>query len=155
MKKIILALSLLAATAAPALADDSIALGVRGGAATNHSSHIMELFGDLYLNNLISIGATASYQVIESDNAKSIKRDESMPITALAKLHAPLPFISPYAGLGEAVIFHNKRSATGSPVFLAGLDFKPLPLPLFLNFEYRHQLNGELNILAGGLGVKF
>lgn len=152
MKKIILALVLMSVVASQAFAGDSIAVGVRAGAATSHSSYITEVFGDLYLNRLVSVGGAVAYQMIDRDDAK---RDESLPITVLAKVHAPLPVLSPYAGLGQAVIFHDKKSASGSAVILAGLDFKPLPMPLFINLEYRHQFNGELNIVAGGVGVKF
>lgn len=155
MKKIILLISILLASVSTATAGDSVSAGIRAGAATNHSSYVTEVFGDLYLNNLISVGATVAYQVLDRDASKTAKRDESLPITALAKFHAPLPILKPYAGLGEAVIFHDKTSATGSPVILAGIDFKPLPMPLFLNLEYRHQFNGNLDILAGGIGVKF
>lgn len=155
MKKIIFALLIIMATSFQASASDSVALGVRIGAVADQSSFITEAFGDLYLNKLISVGGTLGYQVLDRDDKKSIKRDESVPVTVLAKLHAPLPILSPYLGLGEAIVFHDKRTATGSPVAIAGLDFKPMPLPLFVNLEYRHQLNGELNILAGGIGIKF
>lgn len=151
MKKFILALCITIASVSASLASDSIALGVRAGSATNHTSYITEVFGDLYLNKLISIGATVAYQMVDH----AAKRDESLPITAIAKFHAPLPVLTPYAGLGQAIIFHDKTSATGSPVILAGVDFKPFPMPLFFNLEYRHQFNGTLDILAAGAGVKF
>lgn len=155
MKKFFLALCITIATVTASFASDSIALGVRAGSATNHTSYITEVFGDLYLNKLISIGATAAYQMVDRDDRTTAKRDESLPITAIAKFHAPLPVLTPYAGLGQAIIFHDKTSATGSPVILAGVDFKPFPMPLFFNLEYRHQFNGALDILAAGAGVKF
>jgi len=156
MKKTILAFCIMIASVSASFAGDSIAVGVRAGAATNHSSYVTEAFGDLYLNKLVSIGATLAYQGVDRDDSKPVRRDESMPITALAKLHAPLPVLTPYAGLGQAIIFHNKSGSTGSPVVLVGTDFKPVPaMPLFLNLEYRHQFNGSLDILAAGAGVKF
>lgn len=155
MKKTIIAISLLLASASASFASDSVALGVRAGAATNHSSYVTEFFGDLYLNRLVSIGGAVAYQFVDRDSAKSVKRDESLPITVLAKIHAPLPILSPYAGLGQALIFHDKKAPTGSPVMLIGLDFKPFPMPVFVNLEYRHQFNDALNVIAGGVGVKF
>jgi hypothetical protein len=156
MKKIAVVLMLLlSVSVVPSFAGDSVALGVRAGALTNHSSYITEVFGDLYLNQLVSVGGTLAYQIIDRDNARSLKRDESVPVTILAKVHVPLPLLSPYAGLGQTLVFHDKKSTNGSPVMLAGLDFKPLPMPLFINLEYRHQFNDVLNVVAGGVGVKF
>jgi|PlaIllAssembly_1097288.scaffolds.fasta_scaffold62653_3 hypothetical protein len=156
MKNAILALLVLLSMATSAAASDSIAAGIRIGTVSNkNSGQYYEAFGDLYLNNLISIGATASYYLVDHNSIGSVKRDEAMPITALFKVHAPIPFIKPYAGLGQAIVFHNKYSATGSPVAIFGVSISPLPLPLFLNVEYRHQFNGELDFLTGGVGVKF
>jgi hypothetical protein len=157
VKKTILALLVLLSTSTCAVASDLIAAGVRIGTVSNkNSGQYYEAFGDLYLNRLISIGATASYYLVDHNSLGSVRRDESMPITALFKIHAPLiPYIKPYAGLGQAVVFHNKYSATGSPVAVFGVSISPLPLPLFLNMEYRHQFNGELDFLTGGVGVKF
>jgi hypothetical protein len=155
MKKIIVTLLALLLTASSVCASDSIGVGVRTGAATNHSSQYYEAFGDLYLNRLVSIGATVAYVLVDQNNHSFVRRDESLPITALFKIHAPIPIVQPYAGLGQALIFHDKRSVTGSPVVLVGADIKPTPLPLFLNLEYRRQFNGELDILTGGVGVKF
>ena len=156
MKNTFLALVMLLAMATRAAASDSIAAGARIGTVSNKGSgQYYEAFGDLYLNDLISVGATASYYLVDHNSLGSVKRDESMPITALFKVHAPIPFVKPYAGLGQALIFHNKYSATGSPVALVGINFSPLPLPLFLNVEYRRQFNGELDFLAGGVGIKF
>jgi hypothetical protein len=155
MKMTLIALLALLSMASTAAASTSIAAGVRAGAATNKSSQYYEAYGDLYLNRLISIGATVAYVLVDHDNLGSIRRDESVPITALFKLHAPIPYIQPYAGLGQALVFKDRRSVTGSPVALFGVNFSPLPLPLFLNLEYRHQFNGELDFLAGGVGIKF
>lgn len=155
MKKSLMTLLALLSMTTTAIASDSIAAGVRAGAATNRNSEYYEVFGDLYLNRLISIGATAAYVSTDSNNFGSFRRDESMPITALFKIHAPLPYIQPYAGLGEAIIFHDKRSVTGSPVALIGANLSSAKIPLFLNLEYRRQFNGEMDFLAGGVGLKF
>jgi hypothetical protein len=73
----------------------------------------------------------------------------------LFKVHAPIPIVQPYAGLGQAIIFHDHKSTNGSPVVFAGADISFIPL-LFLNVEYRHQFNdGNLDFIAGGVGVKF
>jgi hypothetical protein len=155
MKKTIITLVAFLSIASSAVASDSIAVGVRAGVETNSSSQFYEAFGDLYLNRLVSIGATAGYVLLDHKDLGSIRRDESLPITALFKVHAPIPFVKPYAGLGEALIFHNKHAVTGSPVLLVGVNISPLPMPLFLNIEYRRQLNSELDFLAGGVGVAF
>lgn len=155
MKKICIALLVILSMATNAAASDSIAAGVRIGAVSNKSGQYYEAFGDLYLNDLISLGATLAYYQFDHNRISSVRRDESVPITALFKLHAPFPLIKPYAGLGQAIIFHDNESATGSPVALVGINFSPLPLPLFLNVEYRRQFNGELDFLAGGVGLKF
>jgi hypothetical protein len=107
--------------------------GIHGGAATNRSNNFTAAFADLYLNRLVSIGATVAYVMLDRDNAKSIRRDESLPITALFKVHAPIPFFQPYAGLGAALVFHDKRGATGTSVALAGGDL--LFGPFFVNVE--------------------
>jgi hypothetical protein len=138
-----------------ALASDSISAGVRGGAVTGHSSSFTEVFGDLHLNRLVSVGATLAYVAVDRDKVSSLKRDESLPVTALFKVHAPIPFFSPYAGLGAALVFHDKRGVKGTPVALAGADLKLGPTPFFLNAEYRHQFDDALNFLGGGVGIRF
>jgi len=162
MKITMITLLALVALASAAPADDSIAVGVRYGGEFNSDSRISknsefyEVFGDLYLNRLVSVGATLAYSAADHMSLGSFRREDSYPLTALFKVHLPLPYIQPYAGLGQAFIFHDRHSASGSPVAFAGADFSPLPLPLFLNLEYRHQFNGgDLDFLAGGVGVKF
>lgn len=162
MKKTIIALLALLSLVSTAVAEDSIAVGVRAGGEINSDSQISrnsefyEAFGDLYINRLVSVGATLAYSAADHKTLGSFRREESYPVTALFKVHAPIPYIQPYAGLGQAFIFHDKRSATGSPVAFVGANFSPLPIPLFLNMEYRHQFNGgDLDFLAGGVGIKF
>jgi len=151
--KTMFTLLLTLAMAASALAADSISLGVRGGAPTNRGGHYFEAFGDLHLNRLVSIGATAAYTKIDADNLKAIRRDESLPITALFKIKAPTPFLQPYGGLGAALVFHDKRGVKGTPVALAGGN---VPLgPIFLNIEYRRQFDDKLDFLGGGAGISF
>lgn len=153
MKRFVLAIIALLSIASTTIAADSIAVGVRAGAAAGESSYNTEVFGDLYLNRLVSIGATLGYTMIDKDNKQTFRRDESVPITALFKIHLPTPFIKPYAGLGQALIFHDKRGTKGSVIGLAGLNF-PIG-PLFLNAEYRRQFDDRLDILAGGVGISF
>ena len=162
MKKTIITLLALLSLASTAVANDSIALGVRYGGEVNSDSQInknsefYEAFGDLYLNRLISVGATLAYSSADHKTLNSVTREDSYPITALFKVHAPIPYIQPYAGLGQAFIIHKNHNASGSPVAFVGADISPLPTPLFLNIEYRHQFNGgDLDIIAGGVGVKF
>lgn len=162
MKQTMITLLALLALASTALAADSIALGVRYGGEINSDSQISrnsefyEAFGDLYLNRLISIGATLAYSSADHKTLGDFRREDSYPVTALFKVHVPVPFLQPYAGLGQAFIFHDKHGTTGSPVAFVGADFSPLPTPLFLNLEYRHQFNGgDLDFIAGGVGVKF
>jgi opacity protein-like surface antigen len=163
MKKTIITLLALLSMASTAAAADSIAAGVRYGGEINSNNQFnkngqfYEAFGDLYINRLISIGATVSYTTADHKTFISIKREDSYPITALFKVHVPMiPFVDPYAGLGQAFIFHKNHSSTGSPVVFAGANISPLPLPLFLNIEYRHQFNGgDLDFIAGGVGIKF
>lgn len=155
MKHCLITVLLLLCLAVSSSASDSIGAGIRAGTATGSSSYFTELFGDLYLNRLVSVGASAAYVSADSRHPSSVSRDESFPVTALFKLHAPIPFINPYAGLGEALIFHNRRSVTGSPVILVGADVTPGRIPLHLSLEYRHQINGEMNFLAGGVGIRF
>jgi hypothetical protein len=162
MKKAIITLLAILSMASTAVASDIIAAGVRYGGEINSSnrfnrnSQFYEAFGDLYLNRLISIGATVSYTTVDHNSFNAIKKEDSYPITALFKIHAPIPIINPYAGLGQAFIFHKNHSTTGSPVIFAGASISPLPLPLFLNIEYRHQFNGgDLDFIAGGVGIKF
>ncbi|RII30866.1 MAG: hypothetical protein CXR30_03390 [Geobacter sp.] len=155
MKRVFAALLASLVLAAPAAASDSIGLGIRAGAAAGHNSTFTEAFGDLYLNRLVSVGATVGFVTVDRDNVRSIKRDESVPVTALFKIHAPIPFLQPYAGLGAALVFHDKRGTKGTPVGLVGADLKLGPTPLFLNLEYRRQLDDELDFLGAGLGIKF
>lgn len=162
MKTTLITLLALLSLASTALSGDSIAVGVRAGGEINSDSQITrnsefyEAFGDLYINRLISVGATLAYAAADHKTLGSFRREESYPVTALFKVHAPIPYIQPYAGLGQAFIFHRHHNATGSPVFFVGANVSPLPIPLFLNIEYRHQFNGgDLDFLAGGVGVKF
>jgi len=162
MKKTIITLLALLSLAGSAVAADSIAVGVRAGGEINSDSKInknsefYEAFGDLYINRLVSVGATLAYAARDHQTLGAFRREDSYPITALFKIHVPIPVIQPYAGLGQAFIFHNNHSATGSPVAFAGANISPLPMPLFLNIEYRHQFNGgDLDFLAGGVGIKF
>lgn len=152
---ILLTLLTLLTLAATALASDSIGIGARAGAVAGQSSTFTEAFADLYLNRFFSIGATAAYMSVDRDKVSTIKRDESVPVTALFKLRAPLPYLQPYAGLGAALVFHDKRGAKGTPVALLGGDLGIPATPLFLNVEYRRQFDDALNILAGGVGIKF
>ena len=162
MKKTIITLLALMSLVSTAVAEDSIAVGLRAGGEINSDSQInknsefYEAFGDLYINRLISIGATIAYSAADHKTLGAFRREESYPITALFKVHAPIPYIQPYAGLGQAFIIHRDHNATGSPVAFVGADISPLPMPLFLNIEYRHQFNGgDLDFLAGGVGIKF
>lgn len=148
MMAAVIALALQAGVAA---ASDSIAAGVRVGSATGHETYYTEVFGDLYLNRLVSIGATFAY--ISQD--RHLERDRSLPITALFKVHAPIKAVQPYAGLGLAVIFRERLANKGTPVMLGGVDIPLGSTPLFLNAELRHEFNDSLTMLAGGLGVKF
>jgi opacity protein-like surface antigen len=163
MKKFILTLLAILSMTSAAAAADTVAAGVRYGGEINSDSRVnkdsqfYEVFGDLYINRLVSVGATVSYTTADHKTFTSIKKEDSYPITALFKVHVPMiPFVDPYAGLGQAFIFHENHSSTGSPVVFAGANISPLPLPLFLNIEYRHQFNGgDLDFIAGGVGVKF
>lgn len=155
MKRILITCLIALSLASTAAASDSISIGARAGAVTGQSSTFTEAFADLHLNQLFSIGATAAYMAVDRDKVSSVKRDESVPITALFKLHAPIPVFSPYAGLGAALVFHDKRGAKGTPVALLGGDLGIPATPLFLNVEYRRQFDDALNILAGGVGIRF
>ena len=162
MKKTIITLLAVVSLASSAVANDSIAVGVRAGGEINSDSQInknsefYEAFGDLYINRLVSVGATLAYSAADHKNLGAFRREESYPITALFKVHAPIPYLQPYAGLGQAFILHRHHNATGSPIAFVGADISPLPMPLFLNIEYRHQFNGgDLDFLAGGVGIKF
>jgi hypothetical protein len=153
--KTIVTLLLLLSIATSACAADSIAVGLRSGGNANRGGYFAEAFGDLYLNRLVSIGATAAYVMLDRDNVKSIKRDSSVPITALFKIHAPLPYVQPYAGLGAALVFHDQRGVKGTPVALVGADMGLGKTPFFLNVEYRRQFDDKLDFLGGGVGLKF
>lgn len=153
MKRSIFTLVALLSLVSSAFAADSISLGLRAGAAVGQAGHYTEAFGDLYLNRLVSIGATLGYTMIDKDNKHIFRRDESLPITALLKVYAPTPLVKPYAGLGQALIFHDKRGTKGSVIGLVGLNF-PIG-PIFLNAEYKRQFDDKLDFLAGGVGVSF
>ena len=155
MKHLLAALLVTLFLAAGAAAADSISIGARAGAVSGHSSTYTEAFADLHLNRLVSIGATVAYVSVDRDKATSVKRDESVPVTALFKLHVPTPVLQPYAGLGAALVFHDKRGAKGTPVALVGGNLDIPATPIFLNVEYRRQFDDELNILAGGVGFSF
>jgi hypothetical protein len=162
MKKTILTILAVASFVSSAAAADSIAIGARyGGEIANNSSvrdssEFYEAFGDLYINPLVSVGATLAYTAADHKTLTSIRKEETYPVTALFKVHLPIPYLNPYAGLGQSFIFHNRNKTTGSPIMFAGADISPVPGPLFLNIEYRHQFNGgDLDFIAGGVGVKF
>ncbi|GFE60480.1 hypothetical protein [Geobacter sp. AOG2] len=154
--KTLLALSLVLTLAIcnNVVAADSIGIGIRDGIAHGHyDTNSFEVFGDLYLNPIISVGASAGYVMPNKNHINSIQRDKSVPITALFKAHLPIPFIRPYAGLGEAVEFHGHNSATYTPVVMGGAD---IPLGLFfLNAEYRRHVNDRMDFFSIGAGVKF
>lgn len=153
MKKYLALFFALLAFASNAFASDSIALGVRAGSATNHDSYFTEVYGDLYINRLVSLGAAVAFTSV--DHGSGVKRDESVPITLLFKVHAPIPLVKPYAGLGAATVFHGHRGIKGTPVALLGLDVKLGVVPVFLNLEYRRQFDDQLDYLGGGVGISF
>lgn len=162
MKKTMITLLTFLSLVSTAAAGDSIAVGARyGGEIGNdnqirESSEFYEAFGDLYLNKLVSVGATLAYSAADHKTLGSIRREESYPVTALFKVHVPIPVLQPYAGLGQAFIFHRHYKNTGSPVAFVGANISPASVPLFLNIEYRHQFNGgDLDFIAGGAGVRF
>lgn len=153
VKKCLINLIAMLCAATTACAADSISVGLRAGTTVGDSSFNSEAFGDYYLNRLVSIGATLGYTAVDRGGRHTIKRDESVPITALFKVYAPTPVIKPYAGLGQAVIFHDRRGTKGSIVGFLGIN---LPIgPVFLNAEYRRQLDDKLDILAAGVGIGF
>lgn len=162
MKKTMLTLLALLSLASSAIAADSLAIGARyGGEIANdstirNSSEFYEAFGDLYINPLVSVGATLAYTAADHKSLNSIRKEETYPVTALFKVHLPVPYLKPYGGLGQSFIFHNRNKTTGSPIAFVGADISPVPGPLFLNIEYRHQFNGgDLDFIAGGVGLKF
>jgi hypothetical protein len=154
--KTLLALSLMLflAVAASAQAADSIAIGIRDGIAHGHyNTNSAEAFADLYLNPIISIGASAGYVMPNKSHINSIQRDKAVPITALFKAHLPIPFVKSYAGLGEAIEFHHHNIPTYTPVVLAGAD---IPLGIFfVNAEYRRHFNDRMDFFSAGAGIKF
>lgn len=152
--KIFIATITVIAIAATSYASDSIGLGVRAGSATNYDGYFTEVYGDLYLNRIFSLGAALAYTSVDR-GATGVKRDTSVPVTALFKVHAPIPFVQPYAGLGAALVFHNHRNVKGTPVALLGFDLKLGLTPFFLNMEYRRQFDDKLDYLGGGVGFKF
>lgn len=141
------------ALATNAFAADSIGFGIRGGSAINKSSYYTEAFADYYLNKIVSVGATVAYVAVDYSKLSTVKRDTSVPITLLAKAHAPIPFVQPYVGVGEAVVFHGTRGTKGTPVALAGASASLGPI--FVNLEYRRQFDDKLDFLGGGVGIKF
>ena len=149
-----LSLMLVLAAVTNAVAADSIGIGIRDGIAHGHyDTNSVEAFGDLYLNPLISIGASAGYVMPNKNHINSIQRDKSVPITALFKAHIPIPLVRPYGGLGEAIEFHNHNIPTYTPVILGGAD---IPLGLFfLNAEYRRHINDRMDFFSAGVGIKF
>lgn len=153
--KSIATLLLLLTIATSSVASDSLGFGLRAGGNTNRGGYYTEAFGDLYLNRLVSVGATAAYVMLDRDDVKSIRRDSSVPITALFKLHAPLPYLQPYAGLAAGLVFHDHRKLKGTPVALAGADLGIPMTPFFVNLEYRRQIDDRLDFLGGGVGIKF
>lgn len=156
MKRTLITMLALLSLATTVYADDSIGIGIRGGAAANRSSRYTEAFGDLYINKLVSVGATVGYVMLERGDLSTVRRDESVPIIALFKVHAPIPFFSPYGGFGQGLIFHDSSATTGSPVGFVGGDLGFGPgIPLFLNIEYRRQFKDKLDFLGGGVGIKF
>ncbi|MBT1072710.1 outer membrane beta-barrel protein [Pelotalea chapellei] len=154
MKQTLFALLLILTLASGALAADTISAGVRAGATAGTSGFSTEVFADYHINRLFSVGATMGYVLLDHKNVSSARRDESMPVTALVKLRAPLPLLQPYVGVGQALIFRDKHASTGSPVVVAGLEYPLLPF-VFLNVEYRRQFNDQLNFIAGGAGLRF
>lgn len=151
MKKSVFTIIALLWAATAAFSADSVSFGLRAGTAAGKSSFNSEAFGDFYLNRLVSVGATLGYTSVDMGGRRTIKRDESVPVTALFKVYAPTPLFKPYAGLGQAAIFHDKRGIKGSVVGFAGINF-PLG-PFFLNAEYRRQFDDKLDILAAGIGI--
>lgn len=136
------------------LASDSIGIGIRDGIAHGHySTNSAEAFGDLYLNPIISIGASAGYVMANKNHTNSIQRDKAVPITALFKAHIPISLVKPYAGLGEAIEFHDRSIPTYTPVILAGADIS-LGL-FFLTAEYRRHFNDRMDFFSAGAGIKF
>ncbi|MBL0224725.1 MAG: hypothetical protein IPQ16_03830 [Geobacteraceae bacterium] len=101
MKKTIITLLALLSLVSTAVAEDSIAVGVRAGGEINSDSQISrnsefyEAFGDLYINRLVSVGATLAYSAADHKTLGSFRREESYPVTALFKVHAPIPISSP------------------------------------------------------------
>lgn len=149
-----ISLMLILAVATNAPASDSIGLGIRDGIAHGHyDTNSVEAFGDLYLNPIISIGASAGYVMPNKSHINSIRRNKSVPVTALIKAHLPTPLIRPYAGLGEAIEFHDHNMSTYTPVVLGGAD---IPFGLFfLNAEYRRHVNDRMDFFSAGVGIRF
>lgn len=154
MKRTVIALLVLLSLATSAVAADTFSAGLRAGAAAGQSSIFTEVFGDLHLNAIVSVGVTLAYTVVDHKFATSVKRDEALPVSALLKLRAPLPILKPYVGVGEAVVFHDKRGIKGTAIAVAGAELSVLPL-VFLSAEYRRQFDDKLDFISGGVGVRF
>lgn len=151
MRRTLLTLLTLLTFTATGFAADTLSAGIRAGASAGKSGFNTEAFADYHLNRLFSIGATLGYVVIDR---KDVARDESVPVTAIVKLRAPLPLLQPYVGVGQALIFRDRKASKGSPVAVAGIEYSLLPY-VFLNAEYRRQFDDKLNFIAGGVGVRF
>ncbi|GEM_PF-857994 len=136
-------------------AADTVRAGIRGGGSVGDSSYYTEAFGDFYLNRLFSLGGAVGFTSVDRGDSHGDKKDKSVPVAALFKVHAPIPFFKPYAGLGAALVFHDDRGVKGSPVALAGINFDPFLLPVFINLEYRRQFDDKLDFLGAGAGVRF
>lgn len=154
MKKILLAMLALIAAVTTVQAADTISAGVRGAVSAGRSGYSTEVFADYHVNKFVSVGATMGYTVIDYNNLSTTRRDESVPITVIAKLRLPLPVLQPYGGIGQAVILRDKHASKGSVIAVAGAEYSLMPF-VFLNAEYRRQFDEKLNFLAGGVGVRF
>ena len=161
MEKILVAVTLIMLTASIASASD---IGVRYGRTTEQDGGGFEAVARYFPIKFISLGGSVGYSRFEYDKGWYTKKVETTTLGGYVNAHLPLPFVSPYAGIGGILYSLNSVTSpnptdnttdrSGTMTIQGGVDIKLVPR-VNLNIEARRLVDDRQTMLLGGFLVTF
>lgn len=166
MKMKLMLTAVLACLALAPLAEAaSFDLGARYGRTVEENGGTAEVAARYFPIPFMSLGASLGYTRIEHDKDWYYKKSDTMALGGYLNGHLPLPFVTPYAGIGGIYYAANDTSSpnpadqgderSATMTIQGGVDIS-LPLPfLSLNIEARRLLGDDQTIILGGVWFRF
>lgn len=163
MKKLLIAVALIMLTTSIASASD-LDIGIRYGRTTEQDGGGFEVAARYFPIKFISLGGSVGYSRLEYDKGWYTKKVETTTLGGYVNAHLPLPFVSPYAGIGGTLYplnsvtspnsTDNTTERSGTMTIQGGVDIKLLPR-VSLNIEARRLVDDSQTMILGGFWVTF